>query len=214
VDEAALQARREAIVALGESVHALIQAAVASEVPTEELTRAARLVGDATAPLSASLRGRFDLPRADDLFAGLRLYNPVIGAGNPLSPPLQVNVVDGVAVGVCTLGLAFEGPPTYVHGGYSAMLLDQMLGHAIAAAQHPGMTVELSTRYRRPVPLATPLHLTAQVTGVDGRRIFGIATIATAAEPSVVLVEAHGTFVALNPEQSRRLFASAVGNDS
>jgi hypothetical protein len=212
-DDAELLARRAAIDALGAAVHELVQAVVATEVPIEELDRVAELVRQATAPLTAQRRGRFEMARADDIVNGVRLYNPVTGRGNPLAPPLQVEVVDGVVVGTCTLGLAFEGPPTYGHGGYSAMLLDQILGHAIATAHHPGMTVELSVRYRRPVPLATPLRLTAEVTGSEGRRIFGRATIATVEEPTTILVEGHGTFVALNPEQATALFARVLGHE-
>jgi acyl-coenzyme A thioesterase PaaI-like protein len=49
----------------------------------------------------------------------------------------------------------------YGHGGVSAMLIDQLLGHAAAAAGHPGVTTDLSVRYRRPVPLDVPLRVWA-----------------------------------------------------
>jgi acyl-coenzyme A thioesterase PaaI-like protein len=113
---------------------------------------------------------------------------------------------DGGVVGTCTLGLAFEGPPTFAHGGISAMLLDQLLGYATSAAGRPGMTVKLETRYRAPVPLQTPLRLTAQVNEVNGRRVTAQGTIATAAEPDKVLVEASGMFVGLSAEQAARMF--------
>jgi len=86
------------------------------------------------------------------------------------------------------------------------MLLDQLLGYAASAAGHPGMTVRLETRYRAPVPLQTPLRLTAAVSEVDGRRVTARGVIATAAEPDTVLVEAIGGFVALRPEQAARMF--------
>ncbi|MEX3104165.1 MULTISPECIES: hypothetical protein [unclassified Streptomyces] len=41
-----------------------------------------------------------------------------------------------------------EGPPGYGHGGFTAMLLDEVMGHACVAAGHPGMTVSLTTHYR------------------------------------------------------------------
>jgi acyl-coenzyme A thioesterase PaaI-like protein len=106
--------------------------------------------------------------------------------------------------------LAYEGPPTYAHGGVSALLLDHMLGYATTASGHPGMTVALHTDYRAPVPLRTPLRLTARVTEVTGRKVTARGLITTVAEPDVVLVEAIGTFVAMRPEQARQLFGATI----
>jgi acyl-coenzyme A thioesterase PaaI-like protein len=140
----------------------------------------------------------------------MRMYNPVIGVGSPLAPPLAVTHTAGRIEATCTLGPAYEGPPRHVHGGVSAMLLDQLLGHAIGAGGRPGMTRDLVLRYRRPVPLRTPLFLSAQVVEEpdDGRTVVGFATLATAADRSTVLVEATGTFVPMRIEQARALFAS------
>jgi acyl-CoA thioesterase FadM len=149
------------------------------------------------------------------------MYNPVTGSGSALAPPLHIELAGDMVVGTCTLGLAYEGPPTCVHGGVSAMLLDQLLGYAASAAGHPGMTVQLDTTYRAPVPLQAPLRLTARMTEVTGRRATVRGAIATAAEPDTVLVEARGIFVGLRPEQAARLFSAvqpdatdpAVGHD-
>jgi acyl-coenzyme A thioesterase PaaI-like protein len=81
-----------------------------------------------------------------------------------------------------------------------------MLGYATSAAGHPGLTVDLVTRYRRPVPLQTPLRLRAAVVGVEGRIVTAHGSIATAAEPDEKLVEATGTFKELRPDQAARLF--------
>ena len=160
----------------------------------------------AAARLGQRTRARADLPSADDLLGGYRMYNPVTGSGSGLAAPLHVEVTGNAVVGTCTLGLAFEGPPTFAHGGVSAMLLDQLLGHATSAAGHPGMTVQLELSYRAPVPLQTPLRLTAEVGEVDGRRVTARGVITTAAEPGKILVEASGTFVGLRAEQAARLF--------
>jgi hypothetical protein len=69
------------------------------------------------------------------------------------------------------------------------------------------MTRDLVMNYRAPVPLQTPLFLTGELSFVEGRRVVATATIATAADPTTVLVEATGTFIALTEEQSRQLFA-------
>jgi acyl-coenzyme A thioesterase PaaI-like protein len=212
VDDGLLR-RREAIAGLGDALRLLIENATATEAPTEELVRAAERLRRAAAPLGERVRGRFESAAADDLLGGVRLYNPVTGAGSALAPPLEIHREDGLAVGTCTLGLAFEGPPSYAHGGVSAMLLDQMLGYAVTVSGNPGMTVRLDTGYRSPVPLHTPLRLTAEVAAVEGRRVTATGTIATAEEPDVVLVEATGVFVALRAEQAQRLFGPVIGRN-
>jgi acyl-CoA thioesterase FadM len=205
-----LLARREAIADLGGALRELIQHATATEAPTEELIRAAELIRQASVPLGERTRGRSELSTADDLLGGVRMYNPVIGRGSALAPPVEIESADGTAAGTCTLGLAYEGPPMYAHGGVSAMLLDQMLGHAVTSSGNPGMTVRLDTSYRKPVPLLTALRLTAQVSQVEGRRVTATGAIATADRPDEPLVTATGLFVALRAEQALRLFGPVM----
>jgi hypothetical protein len=206
-----LRQRRQAVGELGDALRSLVEHATATEVPTDELTRAAERIRQVAALLGERLRDRSTLASADDLIDGVRMYNPVTGGGSALAPPLHIEEAGGVTVGTCTLGLAFEGPPMYTHGGVSAMLLDQMLGYAVSASGRAGMTVRLDTSYRAPVPLLTPLRLTAEVTGVDGRRVIASGAITTAAEPDTVLVSATGTFVTLRAGQAQALFGPVLG---
>jgi hypothetical protein len=201
-----LGARRAAIAELGDALRDLVEQASSTEVGDDVLRQAAVQVRQAAAQLGRRTRARADLPSADDLLGGYRMYNPVTGSGSGLAAPLHVDLAGNAVVGTCTLGLAFEGPPTFAHGGVSAMLLDQLLGYATSAAGHPGMTVQLQISYRAPVPLQTPLRLTAEVGDVNGRRVAARGVIATAAEPGKILVEATGTFVGLRAEQAARLF--------
>ena len=204
--DAALRARRAAIAELGDALRELVGQASATEIPGGVLRQVAAQVRQAAAVLGQRTRTRAELPGADDVGGGFRMYNPVTGRGSALAPPLRIEVAGQGVAGTCTLGLAFEGPPAYAHGGVSAMLLDQLLGYAASAAGHPGMTVSLETRYRAPVPLQTPLHLTAEVSEVSGRHVTALGVIATAAQPGTVLVEATGGFVALRPDQAARMF--------
>lgn len=208
-----LQHRREAITGLGDALRLLIEQATATEAPTAELLRAAELIRQAAAPLGERVRGRFETAAADDLLGGVRLYNPVTGLGSAFAPPLEIHRDGDVAVGTCSLGRAFEGPPSFAHGGVSAMLLDQMLGYAVTVSGRPGMTVQLDTGYRQPVPLYTPLRLTAQVVSVENRVVTATGTIATVDDPGTILVRATGKFVALLAEQAQRLFGPVMGSD-
>jgi hypothetical protein len=205
-EDAARRARRAAIADLGDALRELAGQAAATEVADDDLRRVAGQVREAAAVLSRRTRTRAQLPGADDLLGGFRMYNPVTGSGSALAPPLHIEVAGDGVVGTCTLGLAFEGPPTWAHGGVSAMLLDQLLGYVTSAAGRPGMTVKLETRYRAPVPLQTPLRLTGEAGEVNGRRVTARGVITTAADPGTVLVEATGTFVGLNAEQAARIF--------
>jgi hypothetical protein len=205
-EDAELRTRRGAIAELGDALRDLVGQAAATEVPEDVLRQVAAQVRDAASRLSRRTRTRAEVPSADSLLGGFRMYNPVTGSGSALAPPLRIEVAGNGVVGTCILGLAFEGPPSFAHGGVSAMLLDQLLGYATSAAGHPGMTVNLETRYRAPVPLQTQLRLTAEVGEVSGRRVTARGRIVTAAEPDTVLVEATGTFVGLRPDQAARIF--------
>lgn len=96
--------------------------------------------------------------------------NAVVGLRNPFAPPLKVETSpDGTAFAAFHLGAAYEGPPDLVHGGVSALILDQMLGEAAAAGGAPGMTGRLDLTYRRPTPLGD-LSAKAWIHEVDGHK--------------------------------------------
>ena len=141
--------------------------------------------------------------RMADMWAGegFSRHNPVTGPENALAPPLHLKVrPDRSIVGVTTLGLQYQGPPGHVHGGIGALLLDDALGVANFAAGAPGMTAQLSLRYRRPTPLFSPLTVQARQIDVDGRKIRATGTISGNGE---VCVEAEGLFIAMREETSR-----------
>jgi acyl-coenzyme A thioesterase PaaI-like protein len=208
---AALLDRRAAVAELGAALRELVTSAVASEVPVDVLRAAAEQARGLTADLSAQRRPPDRPSSVDDLRRGQRLFNPVVGPGNPIAPPMRVELTPDGAVGTCTLGLAYEGPFTFAHGGISALLLDQIMGYATAAAGHPAVTGRLQVRYRGAVPLGTPLVVRGVVQDVLGVRVAVRGSISLATEPDAVLVEAEGRFLELRPEQARRLFGPASG---
>lgn len=203
--------RRRAVRELGSVLRDLHEAAVSTEVDADTMLRVARQARELVSPLQKESRSRQQVPSVDNPSAGLRMYNPAVGPGNPFAPPMQVEVTDSGAIGTCTLGLSHEGPHSYAHGGVTALLLDQILGHTHASRGRPGMTVALSVRYRRPVPLQVPLRITgrAEQGDAEARRSTPTATVTTADEPDTVLVEAEGTFIAPTAEQVRRLFGES-----
>lgn len=208
-----LAERREAVAELGDALRELTSRAIASEVGVDALRQVAAEARDLAATLAEQQR-RLDQPSSvDDLRRGQRPFNPVVGRGNPLAPPMHVETVDGVAIGTCTLDRRHEGPFTFAHGGVSAMLLDQIMGYATAAAGHPGVTGRLEVRYRDVVPLDQPLQLRAEFIDVLGIRSAVRGSISLAASPETSLVEAEGRFLALRREQATRLFGLQLGDD-
>ncbi|MCZ2806187.1 PaaI family thioesterase [Modestobacter sp. VKM Ac-2983] len=197
-----------AVTDLGSALRELVGATVTTTVPAAELRSAAVAVREVTARLSAARRSRDQLPALDDPAQARRVFNPVSGVGSPLAPPLVIRREDGGVVSEVTLGLAYEGPPSYVHGGMSALLMDQLLGSAAIAAGLWGMTARLELDYRRPVPLETALVLRAAVSGNTGRKTVITGTIALATAPDQPLVQAHGVFVTPRPEQVAAYFSA------
>ena len=104
--------------------------------------------------------------------------NPAIGMRNPVSPPLQpVTLPDGTVRCDVVLGIEYQGPPGCVHGGIVALLFDEMLGLANAAAASVGMTADLRVVYSSPTPLNAPLRFEAKRVRVEGRKIWTTATL-------------------------------------
>ncbi len=104
--------------------------------------------------------------------------NPAIGSRNPVSPPLEPVVFpDGTVRAELRLGIEYQGPPGCVHGGIVALIFDEMLGLANAAAGSVGMTADLRVVYKSPTPLYSPLRFEARQDRVDGRKIWAGATL-------------------------------------
>lgn len=106
--------------------------------------------------------------------------NPAIGSRNPVSPPLEPVVFTDASVRAdLTLGIEYQGPPGCVHGGIVALIFDEMLGLANAAAGSVGMTADLRISYKAPTPLFAPLRFEARQERVEGRKIWATATLHT-----------------------------------
>lgn len=117
--------------------------------------------------------------------------NAVVGVRNPIAPPLTIVHHEDRVSSDFELSAAYEGPPSLVHGGVSALLLDQLLGEAAAAAGKPGMTGTLTVRYRRATPLGA-LRAEARVDRTEGIKTYAVGTISDA---EGVCVEAEGVFI-------------------
>jgi acyl-coenzyme A thioesterase PaaI-like protein len=182
-----------AAIELADAVRRLMQATVLTTLSDEERREIAADIDAVASRLAESSRDTMPWPDPESMRRGHRPYSPVIGAANPIAPPMTVRALeDGSVVGEATMRPIHEGPPAVVHGGWVATLLDQLLGHANAAAGVGGFTAELTVRYRRPTPYDVPLTVRARTDKVDGRRVHASGEIVA---DGVVTAEASGLFL-------------------
>ena len=98
-------------------------------------------------------------------------------------PGLQAafyEVEGDLLVGVFTPGDHLQGYPGRLHGGIAASMLDETIGRAIRLAHGDalwGVTIELTTRYRKPLSLNQPLHTVARITRETQRHFEGKGAI-------------------------------------
>ncbi len=121
--------------------------------------------------------------------------NAVMGLRNPFAViDMQRRTVDEDrrVTHELHLGALYEGPPGLVHGGVSALVLDQVLGEAAAVGGAPGMTGRLTLHYRRPTPLGD-LAVSARLESHEGRKAVVRGELRTA--DGQVTVEAEGLFI-------------------
>jgi len=191
---------------LARAVRELIEQMASADASDEALTDAAgaiRVTADRLRAASTE-RDAMSLRWAGGDPWRYRRFSPVSGPMNPLAPPVHYDRTSEAGIDASvTFGVAYQGPPGYVHGAFIAGVFDDVLGAANIAAGNPGMTVHLNVRYRRATPLRTPLRVVARHTGREGRRIFAQATMLAGDE---VTAEAEGVFAEITLERAQKLF--------
>jgi hypothetical protein len=137
---------------------------------------------------------------AEMALAGMETFHdrsPLVGLSNPLAPPLEMlpDPEAGIVRGTGTFGSAYEGAPGCVHGGFIASAFDELLGMACIFSGNPGMTGELTTRYRRPTPIRTELRFEGRLDRVEGRRIYTVGEVYAGDQKTA---EATGLFISID----------------
>lgn len=115
------------------------------------------------------------------------------GPENPIGLRLHFER-DGEGVEAQTvLQPEFQGWQNIAHGGIALSLLDEAMAHAAGAAGYRGVTASMNARFRKAVPLGTPLHVRGRVRW-QRRNVLELEASVTDAA-GTVLVEAEGRFV-------------------
>jgi acyl-coenzyme A thioesterase PaaI-like protein len=196
------QPQREALAAV---LRRAIEAMMSRDIPVEQLT-------DTTDELTAVVDKLEDgpprppkplqMPDLSDVKSAFA-DDPIVGPGNPIAPPVNIAIRDGLVVGTVRFGRAHEGAPGFVHGGTLAAVFDQVLGLANLVNGHPGMTGTLTVRYLRATPIGRDVRFEARAESTNGRKSFvrGRALVDDA-----VTAEAEGTFVAPSARRAAEMF--------
>ncbi|MFT4262238.1 MAG: hypothetical protein QM572_02555 [Nocardioides sp.] len=190
----------------------LVALLVVADADAEVLAEVGLLLDAAIDRLRSHRRPPGGISPLDVGRAGGRLFGPVVGVGNPLAPPMVLERHADRVEGRCSMSRAYEGPRGYVHGGVSALLLDEVSAKVPELTGVERVTSTLSLRFRRPVPLEAPLLLTARRR--PGERDVVDAAIAVESDPSTPLVVAEVLFHRLRPEQVRRFRAGSGANEA
>ena len=82
---------------------------------------------------------------------------------------------DGTLAATAVAHPLHQSYPGRVHGGVSSALLDETIGRAINIPEPEtwGVTVEMTMRFRKPVPYDVPLIVTGRITENKSRLFFG-----------------------------------------
>jgi acyl-coenzyme A thioesterase PaaI-like protein len=194
--------RRKEAHRLAVAMRRVIDHLVQVAAPEEDLAAAANALEQyaerlAKYPVSRSYEGFAEAANAGDTHVFFD-HSPIIGLANPMAPPIKLAVVGDRVEGRAVFGVAYEGPPGYVHGGFIAASFDEVLGMAQSLTGYPGMTGTLTVKYRKPTPLLKELVFNARVDRVDGRKIFTVGTVSC---DGVLTAEAEGLFIAVGAEK-------------
>jgi acyl-coenzyme A thioesterase PaaI-like protein len=116
---------------------------------------------------------------------------------------------DGVVTTDIECGPENEGGPRVAHGGWTAGVLDELVGHVPIMHRQLSVTGTLSIRYLKPVPIGRPLRGRAQLVRREGRRWYVEASLSLAAS-GAELATAEAVMVERDPahfERHRRWLA-------
>lgn len=179
------EGRRAELRRMAAAARRLIEGMVMTDAGDDELAAAADLLEDvadrfdrALHPARRTLWEGFGEAATSGNPHGFFDHSPMLGAANPIAPPIVLRTVDERTMeGLVTFGAAYEGPPGNVHGGFVAAAFDEVLGAVQSFSGQPGMTGTLTVRYRSPTPLHEPLRFTGRFDGIEGRKVLTSGTV-------------------------------------
>jgi acyl-coenzyme A thioesterase PaaI-like protein len=86
---------------------------------------------------------------------------------------------NGEIAGIFTSPFEHSGYPGRIHGGVASAIIDEAIGRAIMITEPDtfAVTLELSTKFRKPVPVCTELKVIARITSKKDKIFEGTGEI-------------------------------------
>ncbi|HSK48598.1 MAG TPA: PaaI family thioesterase [Coriobacteriia bacterium] len=108
---------------------------------------------------------------------------------------------NGELLGVFQTREQHQGYPGRLHGGILSAMLDETIGRAVSIGEPTawGVTVELTVRFKKPVPAGGEVRAIGRITTDRGRLFEGTGEILL--EDGTVAVEASGKYLKLPIEK-------------
>jgi hypothetical protein len=120
--------------------------------------------------------------------------HPIVGAGNPIAPPLEVELVEDATVGWARYGALEESYPGEVFGGLVAAAFDAVMGFAAARVAGVVKARCLTVEFLSPVPTHRPVRYAATAVSGSDRSVKASASLHPDGE-STELARASAVFV-------------------
>jgi acyl-coenzyme A thioesterase PaaI-like protein len=102
---------------------------------------------------------------------------------------------DGIVVSELICPRDSEGGPNVAHGGWTAGMLDELVGHTLLLRGEFAVTGTLEVVFHKPMPIELPLIGTAWIEKRDGRKAFVSAQIELASSSRALLASAKAIMV-------------------
>jgi acyl-coenzyme A thioesterase PaaI-like protein len=152
-----------------------------------------------TGPIPRNWSPDGDIDRRNPAILANRMpFDMVVGACNPMSPPITLEAAPPKAIGHTVFPSPFEGAPGCVHGAALAAAFDIILTAANLVADAAGPTVTLSISYLKPTKIGMPCLFESWVTSIEGRKTYSYGRLL---QDGVVTVEAEGEFRKMDPDR-------------
>lgn len=208
-----LEPIRDSRLELADALREIANACSTTDLTAEDLTAAIELTRHLRERLEGKRRRRwYEQPvgktaRGPTQQIDYFETSPIRGVINPIAPPLELEseiLDDGstVIIGRARLGLAYEGPPHGVHGGWIAALFDEVLGATQGLDGSVRVTAILKVKYREITPIDEELRFVGRLAEKRGGRQ---VVKATCHARNRLTADAEGIFVTvdLNEIQQR-----------
>lgn len=191
--------RLDATRSLVRSTRRLMRAVATTAVDPAEIADVTRSLDDAASRLERRQRSRPLRISLDDV-ATARVRDGEAWehfAFNPLGITMRMTLDGDTLRARLALEPHHEGPPDLLHGGFSAALMDALLGTLVQVQGIVAVTADLGLRFRAGVDVAGTVDLGGRIVGVEGRKVTAEGWID---HQGVRCVEARALFVAVDRE--------------